>query len=46
MSIGVPFHSIAAAAFMNRPRSRARGKSICGSIRARSFAKASTSVWQ
>ena len=43
VSIGTPFHSISAAAFMKRPRSSARGKSICGSMAGSKRSSASTS---
>ena len=46
MSIGVPFHSIAAAAFMKRPRSKARGRSMRGSMAGSSRSNASTSLSQ
>ena len=46
MSIGVPFHSIAAAAFMNRPRSSARGRSMRGSIAGSSCSSIRTSLSQ
>jgi 5-aminolevulinate synthase len=45
-SIGVPCHSIAAAAGMKRPRRRARGKSIAGNMAGSSRSRARTSFSQ
>ena len=45
-SIGVPFHSMAAAAFMKRPRNNARGRSMRGSMAGNSRSSASTSLSQ
>ena len=44
MSIGVPFHSISAAAFMKRPRSKARGRSRRGSMAGSSRSNVRSSV--
>jgi hypothetical protein len=46
VSIGTPFRSIRAAAAMYRPRSKARGRSIVGSIAGNSRASAATSLSQ
>ena len=46
VSIGTPFHSISAAAFMNRPRSSARGRSMCGSMAGSKRSSAVTSLSQ
>ena len=46
VSIGVPFHSIAAAAFMNRPRNSARGRSMPGSMASNTRSSSRTSLSQ